>query len=634
MRRGKQPRPLPRAAGASMELTDAEITALFANDDSPEAAQPETGAPHAGASMELSDAEIAALFAYEDTPEVAEAGARLAGESMELSDAEIAALFANEVGGAIGNTPGEAPREAPAAPNQLTLSDADIAALFADQPADGDEEEFSEGNLALAQAEITALLAEAAKTANEPAPIVEQKPAAEATAAEPTGAATSIEPASAPAAGVAAADVASAEGPAVEDAAGRQDEAGTALASEASAQGAEGGARPDEPAAAILPAEPGSSTDTEAGAAAPLPAPAAGQKPARIDVLLNRLRASLGRIPRPMARPTVGRPKRGRTWLWLLPIPAIIILLLVGGTLLTRRAPPTPPTVPGTEGEPGVELAALATFEPDETNTPRPTPRPTLTRRPTSTPRPTNTRKVTPTRTRVQMPTLTAAPPTTSGHDLATRFAQIANPDQTPLAPGMEIPEAGGVDTPTATARPTRPIALIPTRGPRLATPPTVTRMPTVLGEQSATPRRATTSVPTAMSATANPTTPSVPTPAAALGSLLAGHETRQADFAAVDSGWESYNSPAGMAGVENGRYAITSNGVVFVAPWNGAGVLDNAALQVEAQGPFDATGASLQGIVFGWQPNWQGTTYIFGVAPGANWCGFAESSGQSELRF
>jgi len=92
-------------------------------------------------------------------------------------------------------------------------------------------------------------------------------------------------------------------------------------------------------------------------------------------------------------------------------------------------------------------------------------------------------------------------------------------------------------------------------------------------------------------------------------------NEIARDDFGSSSSGWDTIRESYGTSGYDNGKYFIDLNsGVLFLTLWEDGGPeVDNAVLEIDILGPLNQPGAT-QGLGFGWQKDWKGTTYAFTV--------------------
>lgn len=85
--------------------------------------------------------------------------------------------------------------------------------------------------------------------------------------------------------------------------------------------------------------------------------------------------------------------------------------------------------------------------------------------------------------------------------------------------------------------------------------------------------------------------------------------------FDSPDSGWDIINESYGSSGYDNGKYFIDLfEARLFLALWEHVGSkVDNTVMEVDILGPLNRPGQA-QGLGFGWQKDWKGTTYAFTV--------------------
>lgn len=107
-------------------------------------------------------------------------------------------------------------------------------------------------------------------------------------------------------------------------------------------------------------------------------------------------------------------------------------------------------------------------------------------------------------------------------------------------------------------------------------------------------------------------------------------NEIARDDFGSPASGWDTIREANGASGYDNGKYFIDLNHrVLFLTLWEDGGPeVDNAVLEIDALGPLNQSGAT-QGLGFGWQKDWKGTTYAFTV-DSAGQCRVSESVDRS----
>lgn len=116
------------------------------------------------------------------------------------------------------------------------------------------------------------------------------------------------------------------------------------------------------------------------------------------------------------------------------------------------------------------------------------------------------------------------------------------------------------------------------------------------------------------------------PTPGPTPISLGTADEIRRDDFSSTNTGWDNYSTSKVATGYDNGRYFIQlSDFVLFLSVWKQAGMIDNGVLQVDVIRPSDGNEFSTQGIGFGWQNGWEGSTYAFEIDWAGN-CKFLEA--------
>lgn len=116
-----------------------------------------------------------------------------------------------------------------------------------------------------------------------------------------------------------------------------------------------------------------------------------------------------------------------------------------------------------------------------------------------------------------------------------------------------------------------------------------------------------------------------LPTPGPTLVPTSSLNKIHYDDFSSPSTGWDNYSSSNTATGYEESRYYIQlSKPMLFLSIWESMGKLDDGVLEVNVLGPFEE--GSSQGIGYGWNENWEGSTYAFTINS-SGMCKFLEAS-------